>query len=67
MAVSMSELITGVRFLPAEYWHVIRLAQETYWIQITRLQLLVGGWSGVVVYLARVPIADLAFNRVEQS
>ena len=50
----MPELTNGFQSLPAEYQHVIRLAQETNKITISPLQLLVGGWSGAVVYLVSV-------------
>ncbi len=33
---------------------VIRQAQETYQIRVAPLQLLVGGWSGAIVYLVSV-------------
>ena len=47
----MPELTTDFQSLPEEYQHVIRLAQEQYQITVAPLQLLVGGWSGAVVYL----------------
>jgi hypothetical protein len=50
----MPELTTDVQSLPAEYQYVVRLAQETHKITIAPLQLLVGGWSGAVVYLVSV-------------
>ena len=50
----MHELITDFQSLPEEYRHIIRLAQDTYKITVTPLQLLVGGWSGAVVYLVSV-------------
>src|SRR5215216_379932 len=50
----MPELITDFQSLPEEYQHVIRLAQDTHKINIAPLQLLVGGWSGAVVYLVSV-------------
>src|SRR5512143_764542 len=50
----MRELTTAFQSLPDEYQHVIRLAQDIYKITVAPLQLLVGGWSGAVVYLVSV-------------
>ncbi len=50
----MPELTTDFQSLPEEYQHVLQLAQDTYQITVTPLQLLVGGWSGAVVYLVSV-------------
>jgi len=50
----MPELTTDFKSLPEEYQHIIRLAQDTYNITVAPLQLLVGGWSGAVVYLVSV-------------
>lgn len=50
----MPELTTDFQSLPADYQQVIRLAQEKNDIVIAPLQLLVGGWSGAVVYLVSV-------------
>ncbi len=50
----MPELTTDFQFLPEEYQHVIQLAEDTYQITVAPLQLLVGGWSGAVVYLVSV-------------
>jgi predicted ATPase len=50
----MPELTTDFQSLPEEYQHVIRLAQDRYKITVAPLQLLVGGWSGAVVYLVSV-------------
>src|SRR5215208_4379371 len=50
----MPELTTDFQSLPEEYQHVIRLAQDQYQITVAPLQLLVGGWSGAVVYLVSV-------------
>lgn len=50
----MPELTTDLQSLPEEYQHIIRLAQDTYRITVALLQLLVGGWSGAVVYLVSV-------------
>jgi predicted ATPase len=50
----MPELTNDFQSLPEEYQHVIRLAQDTYKITVAPLQLLVGGWSGAVVYLVSV-------------
>src|SRR5687767_9775730 len=50
----MNELTTDFQSLTQEYQHVIQLAQDTYKITVAPLQLLVGGWSGAVVYLVTV-------------
>src|SRR4026208_89309 len=50
----MPELTTDFQSLPEEYQHVIRLAEDQYKITVAPLQLLVGGWSGAVVYLVSV-------------
>jgi predicted ATPase len=50
----MPKLTTDFQSLPQEYQHVIQLAQDTYKITVAPLQLLVGGWSGAVVYLVSV-------------
>src|SRR5918993_3916093 len=50
----MPELTTDFQSLPEEYQHVIRRAQDQYKITVAPLQLLVGGWSGAVVYLVSV-------------
>jgi hypothetical protein len=59
----MPELTTDFQSLPEEYQHVIRLAQDTYKITVAPLQLLVGGWSGAVVYL--VSVSSNETRRVE--
>lgn len=59
----MPELTTDFQSLPAEYQQVIRLAQDTYKITVAPLQLLVGGWSGAVVYL--VSVSSSESGRVE--
>ena len=59
----MPELTTDFQSLPDEYQHVIQLAQEAYKITVAPLQLLVGGWSGAVVYLVSVFYNDI--KRVE--
>ena len=59
----MPELTTDFQSLPEEYQHIIRLAQETYKVTVTPLQLLVGGWSGAVVYL--VSVSSNETKRVE--
>ena len=59
----MPELATDFQSLPPDYQSVIRLAQDTHQIMITPLDLLVGGWSGAVVYL--VSVASDATNLVE--
>jgi predicted ATPase/class 3 adenylate cyclase len=61
----MPELTTDFQSLPEEYQHVIRLAQDTYKITVAPLQLLVGGWSGAVVYL--VSVSSNETKRVEHS
>ena len=50
----MPELTTNFQSLPQEYQQIIQLAQDTYNITVAPLQLLVGGWSGAVVYLVSV-------------
>jgi len=50
----MPELTTDFQSLPEEYQQIIRMAQDQYKITIAPLQLLVGGWSGAVVYLVSV-------------
>jgi len=50
----MAELSVDFQSLPEEYQQVIRLAQDRYKISVAPLQLLVGGWSGAVVYLVSV-------------
>ena len=59
----MPELTTDFQSLPEEYQHIIRLAEETYKMTVTPLQLLVGGWSGAVVYL--VSVSSNETGRVE--
>jgi hypothetical protein len=59
----MPEVTTNFQSLPEEFQQVIRLAQENYRITVAPLQLLVGGWSGAVVYL--VSVAWNEINRVE--
>ncbi len=59
----MPELATDFQSLPEEYQHLIRLAEETHKIAVAPLQLLVGGWSGAVVYLVSVSNKDT--KRVE--
>src|SRR6266545_1563386 len=60
---AMPELTTDFQSLPEEYQQVIRLAQDQYKITVAPLQLLVGGWSGAVVYLVSVSANDT--KRVE--
>jgi hypothetical protein len=57
------KLTTDFQSLPEEFQHIIRLAQDTNKITVAPLQLLVGGWSGAVVYLVSVSSNDT--NRVE--
>jgi len=59
----MPELTTDFQSLPEEYQHIIRLAQDQYKITVAPLQLLVGGWSGAVVYL--VSVSNNEIRRVE--
>ena len=59
----MSELTADFQSLPEEYQLVIRLAQNQYKITVAPLQLLVGGWSGAVVYL--VSVSQNETGRVE--
>src|SRR5262245_4985531 len=59
----MPELTTDFQSLPEEYQQAIRLAQDTYNIAVAPLQLLVGGWSGAVVYL--VSVSSNETKRVE--
>jgi hypothetical protein len=59
----MPELATEFKSLPEEYQLVIRLAEETHKIIVAPLQLLVGGWSGALVYLVSVSKNETA--RVE--
>src|SRR5258706_12158417 len=59
----MPELTTNFQSLPEEYQYIIRLAQDTYNITVAPLQLLVGGWSGAVVYL--VSVSNNETKRVE--
>ena len=61
--VHLPELATDFQSLPEEYQHLIRLAEETHKITVAPLQLLVGGWSGAVVYLVSVSNNDT--KRVE--
>jgi hypothetical protein len=50
----MPELATDFQSLPEEYQLVIRKAEAIHRIAVAPLQLLVGGWSGAVVYLVSV-------------
>jgi predicted ATPase len=59
----MSELAADFHSLPPEYQGVICLAQDQHNITITPLQVLVGGWSGAVIYL--VSISSNATNLIE--
>ncbi len=54
----MPELTNDFQSLPPEYQQVIQLAQAKNNIVIAPLQLLVGGWSGAVVYLVSVAWND---------
>jgi predicted ATPase/class 3 adenylate cyclase len=53
-AHAMPKLSADFQSLPKEFQHVIRLAQDTYKITVVPLQLLVGGWSGALIYLVSV-------------
>jgi len=59
----MPELTTDFRSLPEEYQAVIQLVQDKNKITVTPLQLLVGGWSGAVVFL--VSVSSSATNLIE--
>lgn len=59
----MPELATDFQSLPQEYQRLVRVAQDQNAIRVTPLQLLVGGWSGAVVYLVSVSFSET--NRVE--
>ena len=59
----MSQLAADFQALSPQYKDVILLAQDRYKIKVTPLQLLVGGWSGAVVYL--VSVSSGASNLVE--
>ena len=59
----MVELAADFQALPPEYQDIIRLAQDRNKIKITPLQVLVGGWSGAVVYL--VSVSSDASNLIE--
>src|SRR6185369_2469244 len=61
----MPELITDFHILPEEYQQIIRLAQSQHNITVAPLQLLVGGWSGAVVYLVSISFNET--GRVEHS
>ncbi|MFZ0544156.1 MAG: hypothetical protein WAM60_01875, partial [Candidatus Promineifilaceae bacterium] len=50
----MSELPQEFQSLPEDYQQLVHLAQDTYQVTIIPLQLLVGGWSGAVVFLISV-------------
>src|SRR5688572_21748119 len=50
----MPELSADFQSLPEEYQHIIRMAQDQYNITVAPLELLVGGWSGAMVYLVSV-------------
>src|SRR5689334_2549519 len=59
----MSILTSGFETLPPEYQHVLALAQEQHQITVASLQILVGGWSGAMVFL--VSVAWKETKRVE--
>src|SRR5688572_31898317 len=70
----MPELSADFQSLPEEYQHIIRMAQDQYNITVAPLELLVGGWSGAMVYLVsvsanetkRVEHCILKLNRSEE-
>uniref|UniRef100_A0A7C4KHC8 Tetratricopeptide repeat protein n=1 Tax=Anaerolinea thermolimosa TaxID=229919 RepID=A0A7C4KHC8_9CHLR len=59
----MSELITDFQSLPGEYQRILQLTQDIYKVSVAPLQLLVGGWSGAMVYL--VSVSFHGTNQVE--
>ncbi len=61
--VHLPELAIDFQSLPEKYQHLIRLAEETHKITVAPLQLLVGGWSGAVVYL--VSVSNEETRRIE--
>jgi len=63
----MPKMTTDFQSLSEEYQQVIRLAQDKYKITIAPLQLLVGGWSGAVVYLVSVASHDTGRVEVERN
>jgi predicted ATPase len=59
----MPELTTDFQSLPEEYQLVVQAAQDRHRISVAPLQLLVGGWSGAIVYL--VSVSWIETQRVE--
>ncbi len=59
----MTESVISFQSLPAEFQHVIKLAEAQNGIAISPLQELAGGWSGAIIYLVRV--ASATSNKVE--
>ena len=59
----MAEAVISFQSLPPEYQQCIHLAEERYEIAISPLQELVDGWSGAIIYLARV--ASTGSGKVE--
>ncbi len=59
----MPELSADFQSMPEEYQYLIRLVQDAYEISVAPLQLLVGGWSGAIVYL--VSVSSNKTGRVE--
>jgi hypothetical protein len=59
----MIGLTTDFESLPEEYQRVIRLAEDRHQITVAALELLVGGWSGAMVYL--VSVSNNLTGRVE--
>jgi len=63
MVSKMSERPIEFESLPEAYQQVLRLAQDQHHINVQPLQVLVGGWSGAMVYL--VSVAYHATGKVE--
>jgi predicted ATPase len=63
MALQVPERTIEFDSLPEEYQQVLRLAQDRHNIIVQPLQVLVGGWSGAMVYL--VSVAYQATGKVE--
>jgi predicted ATPase len=59
----MPEPTADFQSMPEEYQHLIQQVQDAHAITVTPLQLLVGGWSGAIVYL--VSVSYNATGRVE--
>ena len=59
----MAEISPDFQSMPEEYQQLIRLVENTYDVTVATLQLLVGGWSGAIVYL--VSVSSTKTGRVE--